>query len=158
MIQFPLSTAQYFCYVAPLVFLGTLALVADWKDFDRIAFGSLAAFYLIFALWLHPPGYFDTMLSLPDRFVALAPLKLARAGGLVVKASYAEQYSRLIPTVEAHAHGAYIYCAPNCPEVYFLSSRMNPTGTLFDCLDPDFLTAPVRLERILMAIQDHKVS
>ncbi len=64
-----------------------------------------------------------------------------------------EQYERLIPLVQQHAAGGYIYAAPDCPKVYFLSGLRNPTRTLFDFFD----NAMGRTERILNAIEAHQV-
>jgi len=37
--------------------------------------------------------------------------------------------------VREHAGGNYIYAAPDCPEVYFLSGLRNPTRTIYDFFD-----------------------
>src|SRR4029077_13506651 len=33
--------------------------------------------------------------------------------------------------------GSYIYAAPDCPQIYFLTGMRNPTRTLYDFLDPE---------------------
>jgi hypothetical protein len=70
----------------------------------------------------------------------------------------ADKYERIVGLVRRHARGAYIYATPDCPEVYFLSGYRNPTGTLLDFLDRDFLAIPQRTDRILGQLRDHQVS
>ena len=63
-------------------------------------------------------------------------------------------YNALIPIIQQHANGQFIYADPDCPEVYFLAGFRNPTRTLFD-----FFDAPEgRTQRILNAIQNHHVN
>jgi len=55
--------------------------------------------------------------------------------------------------VGAHAQGDYIWAGPDCPEVYFLAAKRNPTRTLFD-----FFDEPAgRTVRVLDAIERHDV-
>lgn len=158
LIEFPTSGTIYFCYVAPMAILGVLALVSLKPPKSRAALWSLLAFYLIFSVWLRTPGYYNMMRSVPDRPVRLVAVKLARAGGIRAKAAEAEEYEKLVPLVQSHARGSYIYCTPDCPEIYFLSGKRNPTGTIWDFLDPDFLDITARTERILSALEIHGVN
>jgi hypothetical protein len=59
-------------------------------------------------------------------------LNIARAGGLRVESSDAQLYEKLISRVQAHAAGKFIYAAPDCPEVYFLSGLKRPVRHYFD--------------------------
>jgi hypothetical protein len=158
LVQFPTAGSIYFCYVAPLVILGTLALISIKPPTDHLVLGSLLAFYLIFALWLRPPGYFNVMPFVPGQPVELCRLNLARAGGLRVAVSQAREYEELVRAVRAHAHGSYIYCTPDCPAVYFLSGKLNPTPNINEFLAPDFFDLPMRTERVLESVEDHGVS
>ena len=84
-----------------------------------------------------------------------ATLALDR-GGLEVRASDQELYTRLVKEIQIHsAPGAFIYAAPDAPHVYFLSARQNPTRTLYDFFDQDLGTdlAP-RTLRILSALEE----
>ncbi len=156
--QFPIGMALYFCYIAPLVFLALLALFRMERGLNRVALGWLAAFYLVFAVWLRTPGYYDTMHLVVGSPVEMRTLRLPRGGGLLVKASYADQYEKLVPVVLEHARGPYIYVAPDGPEVYFLTGKSNPTKTIWDFLDPDFMSPVSRAERILEELDAHAVS
>jgi hypothetical protein len=160
LIQFPNATAIYFYYGAPLAILAILALASlrPAAGTGRIAMGSLVGFYLVFALWLSTPGLLLTNGIGGRRNLKMEALPLARAGGLRVAPEQAEEYGKLIPLIRAHARGPFIYAAQDCPEVYFLSGLRNPTPTLFEFLDPDFLDIPARTERILGTIQSHRIN
>jgi hypothetical protein len=46
------------------------------------------------------------------------------------------RYTQVTELLRDHsAPGGYMYAAPDCPELYFLSQLRNPTRTLFDFLD-----------------------
>jgi len=159
LIQFPTGGAWniYFCYVAPLVALALAAVMSACPPRQRLGPGLLLAFYLIFALWLRPPGYFAAQRRMPYSSVTFRRLTLARAGGLEVKTGQAEEYGRLVPFLLSHAEGRYTYCTTDCPSVYFLSGLLNPTETIYDFLDPDFLNIAGRDARILMTLSVYNV-
>ncbi len=92
-----------------------------------------AAFYCICSARV-TPGFIYSMgvRSAPDRQVH--DLSLAR-GGLRVASEESRAYEQLISTVRSYATGQFMYAAPDCPEVYFLTGLRNPTRTLFDFLD-----------------------
>jgi hypothetical protein len=158
LIEYPYTAPIYFCYVAPLVALALVALLAARNGPGRFSMGMLAAFYLAFAVWLHTPGYFATLRlpPPPEKPAAMRQLRLKRAGGIRVASAEASEYEALIAAVRAHAGGPYIYAGVDCPEVYFLSGERNPTGTIWDFLDPDFFSGS-RTPRILETIADHDV-
>jgi hypothetical protein len=63
-------------------------------------------------------------------------------------------YEQLIPLVQSHVEGKFIYAAPDCPEVYFLAGLQSPTRYYFDFADD-----PVgHTERILHALESLKVN
>jgi hypothetical protein len=47
----------------------------------------------------------------------------------------AELYNAMIPVVNEHARGEYVYASPSAPEVYFLSGHRNPVPWVFDFFD-----------------------
>lgn len=154
LIQLPFSAPIYFCYVAPLLALSLLALFSISERPTRLILGLLLAFYLAFAVFRVTPGFIHAMgyHSQPDP--ETETLRLPRAGGLRVAPAQAIQYEELIPEIEAHAGtSAYIYAAPDCPEVYFLSGKANPTLTMFDFLDARGGDS----RGVLQAIDTHRV-
>jgi Dolichyl-phosphate-mannose-protein mannosyltransferase len=160
LVQFPFPQAIFFNFVAPLVILALLALASLRRRAPggKAAMAALAAFYLVFALWLGTPGFLVTNGLGRHRNPEMQALPFARAGGIRLAAPAEQEYARLIPLIRAHARGPYIYAAPDCPEVYFLSGFRNPTRTIFEFRDPDFLDVPARTERVLRAIGEHNVS
>lgn len=152
LIQFPFSVTIYFCYVAPFVALALLALWSTVPSGEKTAIAAVLGFYFVFAVVLHTPGYFLALGVPPSQKVDLQPVALARAGGIRAPAKMAAEYANLIPILRAHAHGLYIFCTADCPEVYFLSRLRNPTGTVYDFEDPDYFNPSERDDRILNAL------
>ena len=154
LIQFPFSAPIYFCYVTGLWILALLALFSTLKDPPRLLLGSLLCFFLLFAVLRVKPTflYFMGIQYQPD--TQTRTLSLPRAGALRVDAEDAETYESLIPLVQRHAAGGFIYAAPDCPEVYFLSGLGDPSGILFDFFDDP----ANRTERILKTIERNAVN
>jgi hypothetical protein len=132
LVRFPFAAEIYFCYVAPLVVLACAAVLGTIPTLPRAARVALGGYYLVFVVFLFAPGFLDDMGKQygPDRQTVL--LDLARAGGLRVNPDTAAVYERLIPLVREHALGGEIVAGPDCPEVYFLAGKRNPTPMLFD--------------------------
>ena len=148
LVQFPFAAPIYFCYVAPFVALCLAAIV-------RIAPGAfhlpVLAFYLLFALLRLNPGYIWDLgvRSVPYR--PLARLALDR-GGLRVPARDRVEYEALVAAIRKRSRGPFVYAAPDCPEVYFLSGRLNPTRVVFD-----FLRRPPKPEVLLALLEERMV-
>jgi len=111
------------------VLLSATALFSLTYDPPRLALAALIGFYLLFALISINPFQL-TLWSSPD--VQIEPLSVARAGGLRVGSSDARLYEDLIALVQLHAAGKFMYAAPDCPEVYFLSGLESPTRHYFE--------------------------
>jgi hypothetical protein len=129
LVQFPFAAPVYFLYVAPLVILLAAALFASAARPPRMVLLPLIFFYLLFCA-LPVTDYQMGLRLAPD-----SPderLTVARAGGLQVEASSAHLYDQLISLVQSHTAGKFIYAAPDCPEVYFLSGAQIPTRHYFD--------------------------
>jgi hypothetical protein len=159
LIQFPFATYSYFNYVAPLIILGALSLASLRRRTPHggFAMAALAALYMVVAIWLSTPQFRIPKWVGAYREFPMQTLPFRRAGGIRIMPQQARNYARLIPLVQEHALGPFIYAAPDCPEVCFLSGLGNPTGTLYDFLDPDFFDLPARNGRILRMIQSHGV-
>jgi len=125
LIQFPFPAPIYYCYMSPLVALALLAIVTVQPDAPKLLHLGFLAFYLLFAvLWMNT-GY-------PAHKPQLR-IDLAR-GGIRVAAEDREVYTALVKLIRQHADSGYIYAAPDCPEVYFLTGLRNPTRKIFDFL------------------------
>jgi hypothetical protein len=98
--------------------------------------GTVAAVLLAFALVSmnrgfiynlgrsHAPQRLDVNLDLPR-----AHIRVSRGD--------AATYRELVALIENHARDGQIIAGPDCPEVYFLTGRVNPSGALFDFFTDD---------------------
>ena len=154
MVQYPFAAPIYFCYVAPLIPLLWLALFASQQGYSRAVAVSLAVFYLAFAVWRNVPTFIEDMGMNAHHNEQKYSLDLPRAGGIRVEEQQAIDYKQLVQFIGEHARGEYIYAAPDCPEVYFLSGYRNPTRTLFDFFDDP----NGRTSRILKQLEEHHVN
>jgi hypothetical protein len=136
LVQYPYAFGIYFCYFAPLLLLAVHALVICQPDAPRALHLCFLAFYLLFALlWLNT-GWSPTLgmahLPRPEQRVALE----GKGGGLLVHPADAARYGAVVAEIQRGSPaGSYIYAAPDCPEVYFLSDRRNPTRAMYDLFD-----------------------
>jgi hypothetical protein len=146
LIQFPFAAPIYFCYVAPLFvviqqcvcFLPDRALL--WSAWTSAVIG------LLFAVgFVNPFSFFE------DPFqVALDPpvnqLQLPR-GGILVSNHDKQIYEEVVQLVQKHsAVGEFILATPDCPELYFLANRGNPTKNLLEMFDSDGASTYDRLD------------
>jgi hypothetical protein len=154
LVQFPFSGPIYFCYVAPLVILAAAAVFVSLDIFPRFPIGCLLVFYLLFAITCVTPGSNLNKFVPHATNVKLERLNIVRSGGLLVNPSEARLYEQLIAKIRLHALGNYIYAAPDCPEIYFLSGLQNPTRAIFDFRDER--SGPS--ERTLLTLKSHDVT
>ncbi len=152
LVQFPFAAPIYFCYVAPLALLAAVAVAATWDAGPKPMAAVMLVFLLVFALLRVNPGFIYAMgvNYVQDR--QTEPLSLARAGVRVTPEDKMT-YEGMAATVEAHAHGDYLWAGPDAPEVYFLTGKRNPTRTLFDFFD----SPGGRATRVLEAMDRHSV-
>jgi hypothetical protein len=140
LVQVPYAGPLYILYFAPLAILAVLGVVAAPSG-RGASLGPRAAlaggFFLVYGLTAVAPGHvsiWDGGYREADTFPTVR-LHIARTG-LVSSPQFAERYEQVVALIDAHSKpGAYAYAAPDCPEVYFLAQRRNPTGILFDFLD-----------------------
>ena len=154
LVQFPFSAPIYFCYVAPIVILTGGALLASTPHPPRMALGALLVFYLLFAVWRITPAFVYNIGFSARPYSRTAVLNLSRGGKLRIDEAQAHIYEKLIPFIQAHASGDYIYAGPDCPEIYFLSGLRNPTRTLEDSFDDP----RERTARLLDTIETHHIT
>jgi hypothetical protein len=134
-VQIPFAAAIYFCFVAPVLILALLAFFSELKIPHQPALFVLLGFYLLFVVLRVTPTFIIEMGEHYRHDTQTVQLDLPRAGGLRISEGNALVYEQLVPLIQQHASGQYIYAAPDCPEVYFLSGYRNPTPTLFDFFD-----------------------
>lgn len=152
LVQFPFAVPNYFCYVAPLVVLATLALYKYMRPAGAIP-GLFVGFFAAFAVLRVNTTPLQSMGIVYKPRWQMAPLGLQR-GGLDVPSIHAAVYDSLVPTLKAHARGGYTWASPDTPEIYFLSGLQNPTRTLFEIFDD----STARDVRVLRALDEHGVT
>jgi hypothetical protein len=132
--QFPFPAPIYYCYAAPLVVLAAFAACQcariDWRYSS-----ALCASAALFAVLSLNRGYADTigLLHLPARFDTR--LTVPRAG-VRMPHEMAVAYERVTALARQHGRGEFVHAFPDCPEVYFLAGRRNPTPANFDFFLP----------------------
>jgi hypothetical protein len=131
LVQFPFSAPIYFCYVAPLAIVAAAAAADVSSPRRRLALGVWASQLVIFAVMTMNRGYVYNLGFGHAPQALNVSLDLPRAH-LRVSAEDALTYRRLVALVDRHAGGGHLIAGPDCPEVYFLTGRFSPSGTLFD--------------------------
>ncbi len=154
LIQFPFSAPIYFCYVAPLLALAICAVIASQKRQSPFIHGSLLVFYVAFAVLYTTPGFIYKLGVAADSDKQTFSLELPRAKDLRVSRETATEYQILIPLIQRHAKNRYVYAAPDCPEVYFLSGLRNPTRIIFDFINEH----AGRSEEVIKEIVAHDIN
>ena len=134
LIQFPFGALIYFCYTAPVALLCLHALLIQRQTYPReLAWAMLSAVFLIGLLVNNHYGLvFVNWTSQFDH-----ELNLSRAG-LVVQKPHKEQYEDIVQLVTKYApEDSPILATPDCPEIYFLANRKNPTRHMYDFFSDD---------------------
>lgn len=153
LVQFPFAAPVYFLYVAPLAAITAAGLVGSDPAAPRLLHAAVAVFLLLFAvLWLRP-GYVFNLGYHFDHYRADGSLPGPR-GGLRVPAADERVYGAVVRGIAEHAGPGPMYAGPDCPEVYFLAGRRNPTRTFFD-FQGDLYNPP---ERMLLFLDRERVS
>jgi hypothetical protein len=146
LFQYPFAAPIYFCYAAPLIILALFGAVRLQNRFGPVhaipIFAAIAAFAVLSA----NRGYGDTIGAMPEVRRFDHPLNIPRAH-LLVGADDVSTYSTVVKLVQDHGRGPFIHAFPDCPEVYFLTGRRNPTPANFDFFYPLSVHAVAQLWR-----------
>jgi hypothetical protein len=156
LFQYPFAAPVYFCYVAPFAVLLAFAYLSmGGAGIMRLpVLGSVA----LFAVLSVNPGYVDQM-GRSRRVVALNTELALPNASIRVGAEDAVVYRRVTSLVASHAASDTIYAAPDCPEVYYLTGRRNPTPANFDAFWPLTTAQVVQLwatRDIHLVVLNHK--
>ncbi len=131
LVQFPFSAPIYFCYVAPLAIVAAAVAADVCPHHRRLALGTWGATLLVFGVLTMNRGYIYNLGQFHAPQALNVNLDLPRAH-LRVSATDAATYHRLVALIDRHAGDGDLRAGPDCPEVFFLAGRVNPSGTLFD--------------------------
>ncbi len=134
LVQFPFSAPIYFCYVTPLAVVSAVALAGNAGVATRPALPAAAVLLLVFALASMNRGYVYNLGVVHEVMAPTVPLELERAS-LRVGEPDAVMYQRLMKLIAARLGDGQLVAGPDAPEVYFLTGRFSPSGTLFDFFD-----------------------
>ncbi|MGH7525052.1 MAG: hypothetical protein ACREK8_12135 [Gemmatimonadales bacterium] len=136
LIQFPFAGANYFFFVAPLLFLAAAAMVQMTRRTPAGIALVVTGFYLVFAVLEVLPGSKAGLSLLPSKRDPPVTMLLPRVG-LQVTEEQASIYDRLIPEVQARAGGGVVWAGPEAPQIYFLGGFRNPARTSYNFFDAD---------------------
>ncbi len=132
LVQYPYAYGTYFFYAAPLMILAVLYLVTCQPYAPKALFAALLVFALIAAVVRIPQPDPRLLNGLQMPAFPTATMNLARCHFHVYRED-ARVYTELVELIQKLTpEGGYIYAAPDCPEVYFLSGRRNPTRTFYE--------------------------
>ena len=122
LIGFPYYNDLYFYYVAPLVLLAVLALLAVWgRPISPWITTATLGMYLVFGATRVAVGG-SSRLAFPRGGLRVYPADSAGAGAFV-------------DTVRHHATDGYLYAMLDAPEAYFMTGLENPTRTMYEFFD-----------------------
>jgi hypothetical protein len=154
LVQFPFALDFYFLYVVPLVFVGAPLLlraaagspvIGGYQRSAAWAFGvGLSLFALLELKSVVPLG---SVTGVPENIGGIR-LNFDRCG-LTVERSLGEVYVRLVAEIQSRTTaGEAILAGPDCPEVYFLSERRNPTRLFYDFFRPELFQSVSEYESL----------
>jgi hypothetical protein len=160
--QFPFAAPIYFCYVAPLALIAGILTADAESSLRRNTLLPWAVMLLLFAVASANRGYIESLGVNHDPRRLDSALRLPRAH-LRVSASDARLYRRLMVAIAPHLQAGQLVAGPDCPQVYFLSGRVHPSGALFDFFsaetagshDDDEITAWEKADVIVLNHQPH---
>jgi len=129
-VQFPFPAPVYFLYITPLVCLALLAVVTLQDNMPTFRHFVAMLFYLLFAtIWSNPHVWAIGVAHVP---LPQESVMNNRKGQLRLANGDNHVYTELVNFIRGHSNSNYIYAGPDCPEIYFLSGKRNPTRKIFD--------------------------
>jgi hypothetical protein len=125
------SLVQVPCYVTPLAVIAAVAAAGNTGALHRPALAVSAAVLLAFSVASMNRGDIYNLGGLHRPVARYEPLQLERASLRVSRAD-GVTYRRVIDLIASHIGDGSLVAGPDAPEVYFLTGRFSPSGTLFD--------------------------
>ena len=136
LIEFPYSSATYFCYIAPLLALLLLSLNSSRISAPRLIPATIAVFFIAFMVLRVTPGMaLDGMAYRYRQPWTSAALGFPRAGGLRTGADEVELYNQLLSFVRQKATNGALQAGPDTPEIYFLGGYTSPSRVIYDAFE-----------------------
>ena len=149
LVQFPFALDTYFLYAAPLMFLSLQLLAAALPATGQKRCAVFAVMLCLFAVLKLKAAVPLGAVTGAAHADAVQQLAIERCRGLRVERSLGDVYARLVPEIQRRtAPGEAILAGPDCPEIYFLAARRNPTRVFYDFFRPEFLQDRAGLDAI----------
>jgi len=158
LVQFPYSFGIYFCYVAPLTVLSIAALVSMQAHAPIRIHICILGFYCGFGiLWMNP----SHITGIGVKYLPIHTCKRTDIKRLGLRINDVDKwlYENVIREIHLHSKPSeYIYATADCPEIYFLAARKNPTRTFFDFFDGDYhLQTAEKIDRVERMIDERNI-
>lgn len=153
LIQFPFGAPIYFLYVAPLLPLAWIAIASFHREWSRFVFGVTALTIACFFVFLVTPSFVMEMGRTVIPEVNKLEMNIPIAKGLRVNSVQVANFETIMDLVRQHDTGEYIYCTPDCPELYVLAEKRNPVYGVFD-----FLGDPPDTPKVLATLDQDQVN
>jgi hypothetical protein len=112
----------------------SVAMALRLSGIEPANVATVVAALLVFGLLLNR-GYADTVGLTPRPVTLDTPLGIPRAS-LVASRADRDLYQRVVALVNAHAGTGALHAFPDCPEIYVLSGRANPTPSNYEFFTP----------------------
>jgi hypothetical protein len=153
LIQFPFGAPIYFLYIAPLLPLAWIAIASFHHGWSRFVFGLTAITIASFFVFLVTPSFVMEMGRTVIPEVNKLEMKIPIAKGLRVDSVQVANFETIMDIVQQNGAGEYIYCTPDCPELYVLAEKRNPVYGVFD-----FLADPPDTPKVLATLDQDQVN
>ena len=145
LIQYPFSIDIYFFYIAPVVLIVIAHLLRSqlaWTKAIHVALLAGFALTAVFKMSTVFPANNTIGIANPN---GAGKLGLTRCS-MVVPDFDVEVYRELVETIDRLSKPSdTIFAGPDCPEVYFLANRQNPTRIMYDFFRPEVVSKPDEL-------------
>lgn len=128
--QFPLAAPVYFVYTTPLLVVSAVVCLTSWGAAPKLL-APWGLMLTLFGLISLNPGSQYAVGREHDPVALDAPLGLPRAN-LTLLADHANGYRAIVQTINAHIASGWLAAGPDCPEMFFLTSRFNPSGVMYE--------------------------
>lgn len=151
LVQYPYAANIYFCYFAPTTILLAVGLRSLIRSRSRTGEVSLLVFLTLFAVLSLNRGFRAYHEDIVDAQFVKADLPRA---ALQLTEDDGKIYKEIISLISSVTEpGDPILAMPDCPEIYFLAQRRNPTRTLYDFFDAN----TDRTRELIQLLDDQQV-
>ena len=135
LVQFPFSAPIYFCYVTPLAVVVRGGPAGHNARAHSSRCRRSGRVLLAFALASMNRGYVYNLGVVHEVMALDRAARVSNGRACEWAGADAVTYRRLMKLIATHIGDGQLVAGPDAPEVYFLTGRFSPSGTLFDFFD-----------------------